>query len=287
MECGKDGLNFIMKRIKNNKYKIGFSAIILMVITVTSCDKIFEFSPYEVRIDNDIKYQTNKNLDKLNNSDTVHPFKFAIIADNHAFFTSLQKVVDDINSDINSEIKFVIHAGDMTDGGLQNEYLLANKILRKINVPFFTVIGNHDCLTNGVEVYKQLYGDLNYSFEYMNNKFIFFNDNIWEFNNTYPDFKWLEEQLIHSQENKNIFVIAHIPPFTDQFNEINENTYRTLINNYCVTMSVHGHVHCFSYSDYYNDGVSYLTVENTRDMEYCLVKVDKEIVTVERVKIDD
>ena len=275
-------LSFIMKRIKKNKYIIGFSVIILMIITVISCDKFFEFSPYEIRIDNDIKYQTDKNINKLNNLDTAVPFKFAIIADNHAFFTSLHEVVDDINN--NSEIKFVIHAGDMTDGGLQNEYLLVNKILKKINVPFFTVIGNHDCLANGVDVYKQLYGKLNYSFEYANSKFIFLNDNIWEFNNKAPDFTWLEGE-IKNNSKVNLFVIAHIPPSSDEFNDINENTYKTLMNSYNVTMSIHGHVHRFSYSDYYNDGVSYLTVENTRDMEYCLVKVDKEIVTVERVKI--
>ena len=74
--------------------------------------------------------------------------------------------------------------------------------MKNLNKPYLTVIGNHDYLSNGEVIYKQMFGDYNYSFEFNKNKFILFDDIIIESNNN-PDFNWLSMQFqIMNYSNK-------------------------------------------------------------------------------------
>ena len=257
--------------------------LLSVVVFISGCEKVFDYSPYNANIKN--KNLTNINLEKINeiNTDTCHFFKFAIIADNHFHYDRLKSIVNHINK--NSGISFVLHAGDMTDRGVLKEYEFFYDIIKKVNVPYLTVIGNHDYRSNGEDIYKQIFGKLNYSFAFNNCKFIMFDDVFWESNKT-PDFNWLETELSDNGLYQQVFVIAHIPPYSDQFDTYNENIYKNLLEENNVRLSIHGHNHSYYYDEAYNDGVKYLVVNDIMDYSYCIVTVNSDTTfNIEKIDI--
>lgn len=228
--------------------------VLLLILTMSSCDKVFEFSLYSAYVSSDRRNTTAKNLEQLYAepaSTTFEPFRFALVSDNHLFYDELSEAIEHINA--NSGADFVIHGGDMTDGGLIKEFDLFQDVMKKLEVPYFTVIGNHDLLANGQSVYTDMFGEENYSFGYRECKFIFFNNVVWELNYTEPDFRWLRNELLDSDQYQHVFVIAHIPPWTDQFFLSYFYVYSLLMNDYNVSLSIHGHHH--SPYEYSNDSL--------------------------------
>lgn len=219
------------------------------------CDHIFEYSPYEILVDDDDKDQTNKNISKLNSNKSTSDssFSIAIISDSHNQFAKLQDGIDKINN--LDSIDFVIHLGDIADKGLQKQYEFFSDIVGELNVPLFTCIGNHDYLSNGEEIYEKMFGSPNYSFEYKGVQFIFFDDIFWE-SNQEPDFDWLEEKMADSELPK--IIATHIPPFSDQFTYEAQERYKHLINTYPVIVNLHGHNHSFELGSELDTEVSYI-----------------------------
>jgi len=247
-------------------------ALIGITIFFMACDKVFEFSPYESNVNTKFENTTNKNLQLIKNigvnSDT---FSIAFIADNHFYYDNLRTVIDDINK--KDDILFVIFVGDIADQGLLKEYEIFYDVMKNLNKPYLTAIGNHDYLSNGEVVYKQMFGAYNYSFEFNHNKFVIFDDVIWESNKN-PDFDWLSGQLTDNELFKQVFVIAHIPPFSNEFNsDTMEQKYTLLMQENNVQLSIHGHVHKYSFGKVYNDSVNYLTVPTVKKLSYCILNV--------------
>jgi len=254
--------------------------ILSIIFLVTSCDYI-QYSPHET-LNTDIVYN-KKNLELISNNaiKVKDKFTFTLISDSHFAFDTLKMAVKRIN---NLEIKsdFTIHLGDIADNGLTNEYRISNKIMKKLEHPFLVVLGNHDCLSSGKEIFKNLYGSSDFSFVYGNSKFIIINSNSWEFlDQNVPNLDWLEDQLSDRLLHKHVFVLAHISPFTRGFDTEKEERYKNLMKNYNVTYSIHGHNHKFWKGDYYEDGVEYILLDNIQDHNYVIISVDGDDVNFE------
>lgn len=155
--------------LKSNKFLVLIASILIFI----ACDDLFEFSPYEANVKIENANTTAKNLLLLKDiyveSDD---FKFAIISVSHFFFTHLRDVIDDINK--KGDISFVIFGGDMPHQGLLKEYEIFFNIAQNLDKPYLSVIGNHDYKLNGRVIYKEMFVDFNYSFEFCHNKFVFF-----------------------------------------------------------------------------------------------------------------
>lgn len=260
---------------------IGISSI--GVGLLSSCEDLFEYSPYSSKVDSKYKETTLKNLGLLNSQKNKNGYKFAIIGDSHYFYTKLDDVVKHINK--RDDIDFVIHAGDLTDGGLLKEYEMFYRIMNRSRSPFFTAIGNHDYRSNGLQIYEQMFGNPNFSFEFNSSKFVFFDSVHWE-SNEEPKLDWLENELSDSASYKKVFVITHIPPNTDQFTEETQKRYSEILSKNNVAMSIHGHIHSFTHNHIYNDGVDYLTVDWVKKKGYNIVTVNEDFnIDVERVKM--
>ena len=255
----------------------------IICILFSGCDKLFEFSPYQGDVQDSYKNTTQNNLTKLaETKQLTDSFSFAVITDSHYYYDELSAMVDHIN--LLECIQFVIFGGDIADQALLKEYEIFHEIMNRLNKPYFTVIGNHDYISNGELIYDQMFGARNYSFEYANSKFILFDDIVWESNSS-PDFEWLGSQLSDYQNYTYVFVSAHISPFSDQFDAIMENTYRELMSDHYVSMSIHGHSHRYMLSEYYHDGIPYLVVPSIMASEYCIITCTPDSVDIQLIDI--
>lgn len=257
--------------------------VIFSMIVLLGCEEYFEYSPYAANVKSSYKGTHEQNMNYLIKADSVQKeeIKFAVIADSHYNYHELNEAIVNINA--RSDVDFVIANGDIADHGYLKEYELFHENMHKLVKPYFTVIGNHDYKSNGDEVYKQMYGKPNKSFTFANNLFILFDDVFWE-SNKKPDFYWLEQELMNTDQYHKVFVICHIPPYGEQFTDEYEEKYKQIMLHFNVDLSIHGHIHRNEYGEYYNDGMKYLAVESIMDKEYCLIKVKGDEVVVESIK---
>tara|TARA_B110000091_G_C13717824_1_gene433439 strand:+ start:99 stop:560 length:462 start_codon:yes stop_codon:yes gene_type:complete len=153
--------------------------------------------------------------------------------------------------------------------------------MKKLKKPYLTVIGNHDYNSNGAAIYKKMFGDYNYTFEFSESKFILFDDVVWE-SNKKPDFDWLSKELNNTKMFKQVFVLAHIPPHGDQFDDDMEQTYRLLMEENEIPLSIHGHTHSYFYEE---NTVSYLTVPSLKEPTYCIVDVASDSFNIELIEL--
>lgn len=97
-------------------------------------------------------------------------FKFALISDTHVGSGTgaedLRRVVKDINQD--SSLKFVIHAGDVTEFGADKELRLAKQILDSLSIPLYVLPGNHDAnwSESGANSFRTIIGKEAFGFSY-------------------------------------------------------------------------------------------------------------------------
>ncbi|PLX13083.1 MAG: hypothetical protein C0597_12200 [Marinilabiliales bacterium] len=263
--------------------KIGMLIILMGIGIISGCEDYFEYSPYAANVKSQHQGSHENNLQNIIEADTIEhkEYKFAVIADSHYNYHELNEAIMNING--RNDLAFVIANGDLADHGYLKEYELFHNNMDKLVPPYLTVIGNHDYKSNGIDVYKQMFGEPNKTFTFNNNLFILFDDVFWESNKT-PDFDWLEDQLKTSSIYEHVFVVCHIPPYGEQFTEQFEEKYKNLMLQYSVDLSIHGHVHRYIYGDYYGDGMNYLSVESIMDKEYGIITVNENGVFVESIK---
>ncbi len=264
-----------------------FLILAFVILVMSGCERTFEYSPYSASVNDKRKNTTQKKLDLLAQIEEEtagdSSFKIALISDSHTFYNSLAKAVNLINQD--EDVDFVLHGGDMTDGGLIAEYTLFFEIVGQLNQPYFTVIGNHDLLANGRTIYGKQYGSENYSFVFKRCKFVFFNDVIWELNYTEPDFGWLTEQIKDSDSYDRVFVIAHIPPWSDQFTPLYTLFYSTVMDSFNVDMSIHGHHHDPYFGNFFQDDVPYLVIGSPGEGVFRTLIVKPDTLIVETIQL--
>lgn len=254
-----------------------------ILILFTACENIFEFSAYVANVKENDKNTNAKNLQLIEDIQSESKdFKFAFVTDTHFFYNNLKTVINDINK--KEDVLFVILGGDYTEQGLLKEYEIFYDILKNLEKPFATVIGNHDYSSNGGIIYKEMFGDFNYSFQFNDNKFVLFDNIVWESNKN-PDFDWLSSELSNSALFNQVFVIAHIPPSDAQFNDTMEQTYASIMLENNVSLSIHGHIHGYSFKKAFGDGIDYLTVPSLKKPEYCIIHVKEDSFDIELIKL--
>lgn len=251
-----------------------FYMMIALVLLLLSCDDWFEFSPY----DSDINKQ-HLNLNEAStleknkfNSDTL---KFAVISDIHDNYDNLSAAISRIN--LHNDLKFVVCCGDITNSGLLQQFEWFIDIVRKSEVPFFTLIGNHDHRSNGKDIYKEAFGDMNFTFQTDGYEFICFNNTVWENKNRTPEYEWLNGELSNDNNLEHI-VICHIPPWHDQMSGNNESLFNTVVTPENTMLCIHGHTH--NYEERIYQGIPTLVSDAINDRRYCIVSISGKSVSI-------
>lgn len=263
---------------------VRFLLITLVLSILISCGKTFTYNPNEIQLEEKDRNQNTKNIERLRSKQQTDSFSFVVISDTQRFYEELDDFVEKMNKHPN--ISFVVVNGDITDFGLRSEYLWINQRLQKLSIPFLVVIGNHDMLGNGRELYKQMYGPENFSFSFSDHKFIVLNSNSQEVghNGSLPDTTWLKQELSATPSQQKIFILSHLAPFSGDFDRSLEQPYvRMLKNNGNVIYSIHGHEDISYLGQPYGPHVNYLVVNSIKEKSFVLIKVEENNTQVEEV----
>lgn len=83
---------------------------------------------------------------------------FAVVGDSYGGDAIFQKIIEQVNG---SGASFLVHLGDMTPHGYEEEWAAFEKIQTTLKVPFYPVPGNHD-VYSGRGPYQEQRGKLYY-----------------------------------------------------------------------------------------------------------------------------
>ena len=265
------------------KYSLkNFSTLIFTswLCLLSSCDA-FDVHPYDGKISGS-RNINEKNIARIEQSmrgkDTI---RYAFISDSQRWYDELEAFVNHINKQKN--IDFIIHGGDVSDFGLTKEFLWQRDILEKLTLPYVVLVGNHDYLANGDEVFRQVYGPLNFSFIAGNTKFLCLNTNALESNYSepIPDFNFIkQEQLRQVGEYSNTVVTMHAQPTSEQFNNNVADLFQYSIKQFPnLLYCAHGHGHNYQGVDVFDDAILYFQTPNIGKRQYILFTITADTYT--------
>lgn len=242
------------------------------LITLHGCGSM-KYSPWQSDVPSDKTNTTLKNLDKLQHRQQLvaFPMKIALLGDPQGHPGDLEKTVSAINR--RSDIDFTFVIGDLTDYGLRHEYLWVYDIMKKLDNPYFTVIGNHDALANGKKIYQDMFGDLDYTFDYAGIRFLMWNNNKLEFSTR--NFDWLRNQVNTDPDVPKI-VVAHVPPQDDNyFSDEDVDEWVDMVTDNNVLASLHGHIGTTDYHYNVRNDIPFLVVAKNKGVRYSIMTIDK------------
>jgi 3',5'-cyclic-AMP phosphodiesterase len=271
--------------MKSCSMNFRLEVFIFLVLIVLGCDKPFSYSPFEATVPDDLRNSTAKNLQKIRDreSATGNDFKIAVLSDAHYHFNDLRDAIDRINAD--TLVAFVVVTGDLTENGLLKEFEIFHQLMSSLNTPYLTVIGNHDYLSNGVQVYRQIFGPVNYSFFFKDFKFIMWDNIRWE-SNSEPDWKWFRAEISDRREDQReasrIIPFSHIPPNDGQLADSAAVIHKLFLEN-GIRLSVHGHKHEYTNEQLY-PGVRYVTIGSPDKRGYVELSMSPDSVRVSKIR---
>ena len=143
-----------MRKITGKKFytSLFMSCISLFSACWLSGCEMIEYHPYDLDIDG----ETGINAKNIERIEVHYKEKIRSLSYSSATTQRWYDETEDAVAAINrlDSVDFVIHTGDLSDFGLKLEFELQRNILNKLNVPYVCLLGNHDCLATGQDVYR-------------------------------------------------------------------------------------------------------------------------------------
>ena len=211
--------------------------------------------------------EQNKNRLPFTTSDLETEVRFALISDSHANYEDLERTVDRLNHE---DVDFVMSLGDMTDLGLAFEYDVFLQMMSRLNKAWFSIIGNHDAIGSGKQIYQRHFGEYNNFFDHGGIRFVMFNNNRLDFLKEGIDWDWLEKVV--NESSHPVVLFQHVNPWNkDYFDEASLDRLRKILDTNKVSVLFHGHQHKFSNQIYKNTLLQ--QVARTEGEQYALVSI--------------
>jgi len=250
----------------------------MAALALAGCEGFFDTHPYDTQFGGETELNA-KNIalieEQCAGKDTL---RVAFIADTHLWLGDFEDMVDDLNK--KPDIDFVVHCGDLTDTGTTKEFAWSRDILNNLQVPYVALIGNHDFLGTGNEVYEEMFGDVDFTFIADSIKFVCVNTNAIEYSYvaSVPDFDFLERSVAEdSALYHRTIVVMHAPPYCEVFNNNVAKVFEHYINFFPGLMfCVYGHNHRLEQLDLFDDGLIYYSVDCAEDRNYYVFTITRE-----------
>lgn len=245
-----------------------------VILILSSCG-LFEYHPYDAKT-YDIEALNAKNIQRIiENDDSSDTLRFIWMGDTQRFYDETKDFVTDVNKR-NSNVDFVLHGGDVTDFGLSKEYKWIYDIFEDLTVPYVTLLGNHDAVGYGDNLFEEMFGDYNFSFETHRTRFICLNTNVLEFDaaTPVPDFDYMSSFVDDTSSIDNTIVVMHVPPFTVDFNNNSAPLFNSIIESYKnVHFCLNAHIHKLRENDFFDNGIIYYGCDDIAGRNYMLFTV--------------
>lgn len=246
-----------------------------LCLLLLGCQDVFEYHPYDGRFSGECDIN-NHGISRIEQScrdkDTL---RIVFISDTHGWYSDTEDMVSNINS--RNDVDFVLHGGDLTDCGTTKEYVWKRDILAKLKVPYVALIGNHDMLGTGDEVFAAMYGPLNFAFIAGRVKFVCLNTNATEYDYmaAVPNFDFMEE---HFTADSALFdrtiICMHARPYSEQFNNNVAKAFEHYVNMFPgIMFCISAHDHHLQADELYNDGVMYYGIDCAMHRNYLLFTI--------------
>lgn len=249
------------------------SAVVVLILA--SCELI-DVHPYDGKIDGETAVNVH-NIEEIERMlDGRSEICFAVISDTQRWYDDTEDEVASINR--RGGIDFVIHCGDMTDFGLTKEFEWQRDILNKLDVPYVTILGNHDCIGSGKEVFRSMFGRENYSFRAGPTRFVCLDTNAleYDFSNPVPDLDFIRN-FAGDISVKNTVMVMHVCPFSEEFNDNVADAFNYYIHNLTNPLfCLYGHGHKTEVDDLFGDGLLYFQITSAKGRQYYVFTVTEE-----------
>ena len=238
---------------------------LLSTIGLGGCEMI-EYHPYDLDIDGETGINA-KNIERIETAlKGKNEFSFIFISDTQRWYDETEAAVTAINR--LEDVDFVIHGGDLSDFGMKLEFELQRDILNKLHIPYVCLLGNHDCLATGEEVFLTIFGERDFSFNAGDTHFLCLNTNALEFDysEAVPDLSYIENDSNSLPEGiTRTVTVMHAAPFTEQFNNNIARVFQHYIKEYpALQFCLAGHTHSLVVEDIFDDGIYYYTAPSIK-----------------------
>lgn len=242
---------------------------LLWCLCLSACDLI-DYHPYDTRVDGASRVNATHCAEIEQLMAGRDSLRFAVISDTQRWYDETAAAVKSINR--RTDIDFVIHCGDVADFGMTREFELQRDLLDKLRVPYVVLIGNHDCLGTGADVYRHVFGDADFSFTAGDTHFVCLNTNAieYDYSTPVPNFSFIRQDLAAVPPAVRRTVVAmHAQPGSDQFNNNVAEGFEYQITKYPgLSFCVCGHGHSRQENDLFDDGVIYYECGAAKSREY-------------------
>lgn len=251
------------------------SAILTLILFfISACN--YEISPWATDPNCSSKVKIQYNIDRLADFEAQvgdrDTYQVAIVSDPQSYPGAFEKVIEHVNT--LPEVDFILLTGDLADTGIKAEFEWVCKVMEKAKQPIFAVIGNHDALAFGTEIWHDYFGAENYSFTYQNSKFIAYNDNKYEFENV-PDRDWLAQETQGHESRDYTMVASHIAPWEIDLVLSEE------LKDMGVDLGIHGHNHRFDFWQLAGIQLPHYEATFTKDESFGLLSINPAGFTLE------
>jgi len=258
--------------------KTSLYILFIYILSFLNSCELFDIHPYDAKITGK-KYINKENILKIESQfsqrDTI---RYAFISDSQRWHDELDDFVKVINK--RNDIDFIIHGGDITDFGLTKEFLWQRDILEQLKQPYVVLLGNHDCLANGEEVFEQIFGQVNFSFIAGKTKFLALNTNALEsdYSNPIPDFSFIKQEESKDLDRfEKTVVLMHARPTSEQFNNNVADVFQYSIKQFPNLLYCNnGHDHQYQEEDIFQDNIIYYGTPNIGKRQFLIFTITND-----------
>ena len=242
-------------------------AFLFFVIALSGCE--YELSPWETD-PHCPGVSVEENLARLaafeESIGKVDSYRVAIIGDPQQYPGAFEDTIEYINT--LEDVHFTLVVGDLAETGVKAEFEWMCKAMSKSNIPMIPVIGNHDSISFGKDIWLDTFGDYNFAFTYQNTRFVAYNDNQYEFEEA-PDRDWLKKQAEpeSGQQWDHVIGVSHVPPWDD-----NEG-FDAHLDDSGYELTVHGHESSFDFWQRSDVGLPHYITTQNRDPGFGMITI--------------